>query len=173
MECYACEQEGDTQCPRCGKPFCKDHGANLCAECLDPVDAAPSGGIFRLSLFALFGGAVLALWLILRPPSLPSSESSALVEPTAAPAATTAAGTRTPGPSGSPGVSATPAPAASGTPAPTAAPAPTPIEYTVQSGDTLSSIAAAFGVSFFDLAAVNGLSDADVLSPGDVLVIPQ
>jgi LysM repeat protein len=175
MECYACDKEGEKQCPRCGSSFCDDHGTNLCAECLNPVNAAPSGGIFRLSIFALFGAAVLALWLLLRPPSLPS-ESSGLVQPTSsAPSATPSpSGTEqaAPGASPSQGASQTPAPtpAGSATPAPAA---PTPIRYTVQDGDTLSSIAAAYGVSVTDLAAVNSLSNADFLSPGDVLVIPQ
>ncbi|GAB2026427.1 LysM peptidoglycan-binding domain-containing protein [Lactovum odontotermitis] len=43
--------------------------------------------------------------------------------------------------------------------------------YTVQSGDTLWSIAASSGHSVDDLAAMNGLSDANVLAVGQVLNI--
>lgn len=41
--------------------------------------------------------------------------------------------------------------------------------YTVQSGDTLSGIAAKYGTTVQALAAKNGLSDPDVLSVGQVL----
>ncbi|MDO8614404.1 MAG: LysM domain-containing protein [Dehalococcoidia bacterium] len=184
MECYACDQPATNRCPRCGNSFCDAHGGGpaagsgqgLCGECLDPVNATPTGAIFRLSLFALLGASVLALWLLVRPPSLPG-ESSALIQPTSnEPTATLPPSSPPPG--GSPAGSSSPAASASPGPgtSPTAAAQSTPagsIEYTVEEGDTLSSIAAAYGVSAADLAAVNGLSDADLISPGDVLVIPQ
>lgn len=53
------------------------------------------------------------------------------------------------------------------------APAPAPAQqtYTVQTGDTLSGIASAYGTSWQHLADINGLSDPDVIYPGQVLVI--
>ncbi len=54
----------------------------------------------------------------------------------------------------------------------TAASAPTSGQYTVVGGDTLSSIAAAFGTDVDAIMTANYLSDADFLSIGDVLVIP-
>ncbi|MDR5710126.1 MAG: LysM peptidoglycan-binding domain-containing protein [Armatimonadota bacterium] len=44
--------------------------------------------------------------------------------------------------------------------------------YTVQPGDTLTRIAARYGVSVRDLAEANGLENPDVLRPGQVLQIP-
>jgi stage VI sporulation protein D len=44
--------------------------------------------------------------------------------------------------------------------------------YRVQSGDTLSSIAARFGVSVQALINANGITDPNSLSIGQVLVIP-
>ena len=46
---------------------------------------------------------------------------------------------------------------------------PAPSTYTVQAGDTLSAIGQEFGVSWSDLAAINGLSDPDLILPGQVL----
>lgn len=174
MECYACDQEATRQCPRCGKPYCPDHGDNLCAECLDPVNAAPSSAVFRASLVALLAGSVLALWFLIRPPS-PGAEDT-IIRPQPTPLVT-------PVPTGQPAQSPrlTPTPAATGepTPAPTPEPtpppteAPGPIEYTVQEGDTWYGIAEAYGVDAENLAAVNGLSLDYLLQPGDVIQIPQ
>ncbi len=44
--------------------------------------------------------------------------------------------------------------------------------YIVQPGDTLSSIASRFGVSVDDLMAANGITDPNLLSAGQQLVIP-
>ena len=54
---------------------------------------------------------------------------------------------------------------------PVAAQAVGPI-YIVQPGDTLSSIAARFGVSVDDLMAANGIADPNLLSAGQQLIIP-
>lgn len=52
------------------------------------------------------------------------------------------------------------------------APAPTAARtYTVQSGDTLSGIAAKFGTSWKTLQSINGLPDANKIYPGQVLKI--
>jgi len=54
-------------------------------------------------------------------------------------------------------------------------PTPTPqqIEYTVQWGDTLTSIAARYGTTSEALMALNGLTNANLLSVGQVLRIPD
>lgn len=68
-------------------------------------------------------------------------------------------------------------PTATETPPPTATPEPTPTPvvttYTVQSGDTLSRIAARFGVTVEAMVNANGLADPGKLSIGQELIIPQ
>ena len=61
-----------------------------------------------------------------------------------------------------------PAPAA-----PPVAPAPAPSgqTYTVQSGDTLSGIAAKYGTSYQAIASLNGIADPNRIYPGQVLKI--
>lgn len=51
------------------------------------------------------------------------------------------------------------------------APAPQQTVYTVQPGDTLSGIAAAFGTTYQHLAAVNGISNPNLIYPGQQIVI--
>lgn len=46
------------------------------------------------------------------------------------------------------------------------------LHYTVQSGDSPSSIAAKFGISVEDLMSANGITDPTKLVAGEVLVIP-
>ena len=43
--------------------------------------------------------------------------------------------------------------------------------YTVKSGDTLSGIASMFGTTYQKIAADNGIANADLIYPGQVLVI--
>jgi LysM repeat protein len=44
--------------------------------------------------------------------------------------------------------------------------------YTIQEGDTLSAIAASFGVTVADIVAANGLPNADAIQAGQKLAIP-
>jgi LysM repeat protein len=69
-------------------------------------------------------------------------------------------------------------PVPSETPIPSETPLPTPAEpfvYTVQSGDSLFSIAEQFGVDYVAIMLLNGLTNDDAVSlfPGDVLTIPN
>ena len=52
-------------------------------------------------------------------------------------------------------------------------PSPTPFTYTVQKGDTISSIALKFGVSMDDLQAANPEISPNAMSIGQVLKIPS
>ncbi|EUB25702.1 glycoside hydrolase, family 25 [Streptococcus sp. AS20] len=54
------------------------------------------------------------------------------------------------------------------TPAPAA---PSSSTYTVQAGDTLSGIAAFYGTSYQELAAINGIANPDLIYPGQVLQV--
>lgn len=70
--------------------------------------------------------------------------------------------------------SATPPP--SPTPPPPETPPATPVPattYVVQEGDSLNSIAAAYGVTPEALAAANGIEDPDLIEIGAVLLIPE
>lgn len=49
--------------------------------------------------------------------------------------------------------------------------APETFQYTVVSGDTLSGIAARYGTTYQELARINGISNPNLIHPGDVLNI--
>lgn len=49
--------------------------------------------------------------------------------------------------------------------------APQQTVYTVQSGDTLSGIAAAYGTTYQHLAEINGISDPNLIYPGQRIII--
>ena len=51
-------------------------------------------------------------------------------------------------------------------------PTPTPVIHIVVLGETLETIAQAYGVNVSVLQDVNGLSDDDEVRPGDALIIP-
>lgn len=61
---------------------------------------------------------------------------------------------------------------AAGVAAPAAAQESSGVRYVVQPGDTLSSIAVRFDVSWTEIADANNLSDPNNLNVGDVLIIP-
>lgn len=186
MQCYACQNEAEAQCPRCANPYCSDHGTELCARCEDPAYATPSATVFRVALVGFVFASVLALWLIITPPDL-QGDSDSVVNPvpTLSPADDededpTLAPTETipPVETIAPTAEATPTPAPepTETPAPTPEPTPEPpvdIEYTVVEGDTWFGIAEAYGVDANALAQYNGYTIEDVLNIGQVIVIPQ
>lgn len=83
----------------------------------------------------------------------------------------------TPGSSAVPGAGATPSPTVAvetASPVPTTPAAPTPQVYVIQSGDTLSKIAAQFNVSLEDLLEANreNIPDPNLISIGDEVIIP-
>src|SRR5437016_4247749 len=63
-----------------------------------------------------------------------------------------------------------------GTPRPAITPVPTrrttPINYTIKAGDSLSAIAAQYGISTAALMAANGITNPNLLTVGQVIVIP-
>jgi len=185
MSCYACGRDAIHRCPRCAKPYCEEHGGELCAACQDPSSAIPSGALFRGALLVLLVASVLALWLLIRPPGASDEESGAQAgQPsvTRTPTATTARPSPSVAPTGTPGISPTPGgtpgisptPGGTPTPAPSPTPEPSPFqEYTVQQGDSLSSIAQQFGTTADELARINGITDPNALSVGQKLQVPR
>jgi LysM repeat protein len=69
---------------------------------------------------------------------------------------------------------ATSSAAATPTPEPTPEPEPTPQLYVIKQGDTLSKVAAEFGVTLEELLAANvdRIEDPDRISIGDEIIIP-
>lgn len=104
------------------------------------------------------------------PPTPTPTPAEAVEEPTATPELTP-----TPEVAPTEEPTQTPTPTATQTPPPPATPTPGAAgrtTYRVKSGDTLSSIAAQFGISWEALAAANGLNSRSVLRIGQELVIP-
>jgi len=87
MTCFACEREPTRQCPRCGRPYCDEHGEDVCDACLNPGSGVPSFTLYRGSLLALLIGTAVAVWLIVQPSGGETSGNQALrpqlVTPTA------------------------------------------------------------------------------------------
>jgi hypothetical protein len=200
ITCFACDREPTQQCSRCGRPYCDEHGEELCDFCMQPSTGVPSFSLYRGSLLALLVVTALAVWLIVQPSSSEGDDTALVpvVTPTAAVAGgqpTSAAGTPAPGTTaaatGTPGTPVTTGtgtpPAGTTTPRPTGTVQATPPlsgtpgtvsgAYTVVSGDTLSGICSAQrpALSNADCVAsirsLNNLS-TDALSVGQSLRLP-
>lgn len=96
--------------------------------------------------------------------------------PTPAVSVATQAPTWTPQPTYTPNPTYTPFPTRTTLLAPTSTPAatatPTPVTYVVQQGDTLNWIAKRYQVTPGVLAAANAIQNTDLITAGQVLVIP-
>lgn len=181
MTCFACEQDPTQQCPRCGRPYCDDHGEEVCDACLEPASGLPSFTLYRGSLLALLIATALAVWLILQPPgdSVDSAVAPQVITPTE-PAVVEATATLPGGasPATTPLVEETPLseptePAAGETPEPGGT-----TTYTVEGGDTLFGICS--NLSSLDpsecvdrVLEINSISDAGSIAVGETLTIPQ
>jgi LysM repeat protein len=150
---------------------------------MDPVLAVPSYRVFRGSLVALLVGSVVAVWLLVLPPSSadkdqpPSTLAGVVGTATPRSSGTAPAGTSAPGGAGTgtarPGSpTATPA-ASTPTPTPTPTATPAPSTYTVKSGDTLTGIADQFSVSPDAIQRANNIANPTDLQIGQVLTIPR
>jgi hypothetical protein len=178
MVCYACEQPAAIACKRCAKPYCEDHGnQQYCSDCLHPASALPSFNLYRGALLTMLVGTALAVFLLVRPPGDTKGAVPVVVgasSPTATPEGgsdeTPDTSVQTPRPTSTP---STPTPA----PSPTASPF---VEYVVQDGDSLFSIAEANVPAGDDLTAyveaIANLNDIDVNDPvltvGETILLP-
>jgi hypothetical protein len=190
MTCFACEEEPTQQCSRCGRPYCDDHGAELCDACLHPASGLPSFTLYRGSLLALLIGTALAIWLLVQP-NTTEGESAlrpVVLTPTAQPRASAPAGVTQPaGATRPPGATAPANPTAAGAtqPAGTTPAAGTPGaagigEVEVRSGDTISSICERVKPASMTVpdcvervVALNNLANANDISVGNKLRVPQ
>ncbi len=183
ITCFACDKEPVQQCARCGRPYCEDHGEELCDACLEPASGVPSFTLYRGSLLALLTATALAVWLLVQPPGgetgalqpvvlTPTATVASIITPsggvtTPETGATTQAGTETPAPEETPTATTGGGGGGTGT-------------YTVESGDTLSTICAQVkpaSMSVSDcvdqIVLLNGLSSADDIAVGQELITPQ
>ncbi len=160
-------------CPACGTRVAE--GAKTCLMCgasLDEIEAdtdeeqvaeaAPEGRLKGKQLALLVGLAVVIL--------AASVVIGLNLAQTAPPPSPTATPTVTDTPTPSPIPTNTPTPTRTPTPLPTPTPIP-PETYTVQSGDTLLSIAADFGLKVSELKVFNNLATDNIVE-GQSLQIP-
>jgi len=178
MTCFACENAPTQQCPRCGRPYCNEHGEEVCDSCLQPPSGLPSFTLFRGSLLALLIGTILAVWLLIQPPGgEPNApQTGTIITPTSESVAD-----NTPGPDST--LTAGSSPVALTTPLPNASPTPASSggtgTYTVEPGDTLFSICGEVAPGLDpdecvdEIVATNGLADASTINVGQELVVPR
>lgn len=200
ISCFACDKEPTQQCPRCGRPYCDDHGEELCDACLEPASGVPSFTLYRGSLLALLFGTLLAVWLLIKPP-----ETSDALRPEVVPTQTAVVQANTTPPpnttvvtNGSPvatrpattttaGAGTTPTGPTATRPATTTTPAAgtTPgaggsTNYTVVSGDTLGAICEKVKPASMtnadcvtQIVSLNGFSsDSATINVGQVIKVP-
>lgn len=168
-------------CPNCGTRVAQK--AQTCFFCGAILDSAPRRRLrlpwADLVLFAAIAG-VLAVWW-LRAPDAPDVRAGGGVQsvlsaqkPLASPTAAIVAALQLDDPTSTP--QPTPAPTDTPAPTPTLAPVtPTPAgptRHKVQSGDTVSAIAAKYGSTIKDIISANNLSADGRLGVGQELLIP-
>jgi LysM repeat protein len=176
ISCFACDREPSQQCSRCGRPYCEEHGEELCDNCMRPASGIPPSRLYYGSIVALLVGTALALYFFIQPSESSGDGLTPFVEGTSAPQQSR---TATAGSTVAPGATGTAQ--ASGTrPAGTTTPAPGTTTYTVTSGDTLNGICervkpASMTVTECSerIISLNQLSDADALTIGQTLTVPR
>lgn len=181
--CHYCNRPAEAECPTCGRLYCAEHGDDVCLRCMSPESATPSALIYRGSVLTLVIASLVALFLVLRPPeketdngvvrTVPTSTAAVSATATPTPPVTrtvTATTTASASPGASPTPGGSPTPAGSSTATTTATPGPK--TYTVQSGDTLSSIAADNGTTVDEIVALNPGLDPNTLQVGAEILLP-
>lgn len=147
-----------------------------------PERTSPSPLLYRGSLLALVVGSFVALFLVLRPPESESNQeivrdvatNTPAIQQTATPTPPGGARTETPVVETPTPFDATPTPVDATPAEATLTPEPgAPIEYTIQSGDTLSEIAIDHNTTVDAILELNPGLDPDLLVPGEVILIPS
>jgi LysM repeat protein/ribosomal protein L40E len=178
------EEGGERRiCSNCGAPISRTakHCTVCGAEVLDQEEPAQPLPRWRqwlrnTWLWASVGMVLLVvitgglLWTT-RPEPVPTKTPTHTPAP---PTSTfTPTVTSTPTLTPTPTNTATPTSTATSTPTNTPTPTPTPIVHIVQPGEVLLQIARSYAVTLRELLAANELVEADVLHPGDRLIIPS
>lgn len=176
--CHYCDRPAEAECPTCGRLYCREHGDDVCLRCMSPESATPSALVYRGSVLTLVVATAVALFLVFNPPEKPTDNGVIRTVPTST-AAVGATATPTPPITRTPAATTTaavsPPPGTSPTPggSPVAAtPTPGARTYVVQTGDTLSSIAAENDTTVDEILALNPGLDPDTLQPGEEIRLP-
>jgi LysM repeat protein len=180
FSCHYCENPAERECPTCGRLYCGEHGDDVCLRCMAPEAAVPSAAVYRGSILALVIATLVVVFLLVRPPETKSGPTLVRELPTSTAAVSaTATATRqggntegTPRPGTQVPSSVTPGTAeptqAGATPSPTRAGE----TYVMQQGDTLSAVAASYGVTVADIVAANPGLNPDTIAIGTEIRIP-
>jgi hypothetical protein len=177
--CHYCDNPAEAECPTCGRLYCSEHGEDVCLRCMSPESAAPSQAVYRGSILALAIATLVVIFLLVRPPESKSDTnlvrdlptSTAAVTTTATPTLQGGATQATPRPGTQ--VPTTPTPTVPGSTASVAAsPTAAGRTYVMQAGDTLSAVAASYGVSVADIVAANPGLNPDTIDVGTEIRIP-
>ncbi|MGC9333315.1 MAG: LysM peptidoglycan-binding domain-containing protein [Anaerolineae bacterium] len=159
------EPNPQRRCPECGTPVAQK--ADTCLMCGASLKerkqrlSLPQGDLWWPLL------VVLALVLLWTWKPWQSVEPQAMVPPTA-----TVTRTATPSPTPTFLVVPTATPLRSPTPPPTATVPPNQTRHTVESGETVSSIAKLYGTTVKEILQANGLKENTIISPGQELLVP-
>lgn len=177
--CHYCDNPAEAECPTCGRLYCSEHGEDVCLRCMAPESAAPSAAVYRGSVLALVIATLVVVFLLVRPPETKSKTnllrdlptSTAAVVSTATPTRTGATTEATPRQGTQ--IPTTPTPTAPvSTASAVASPTAAGKTYTMKSGDTLSVVAASYGVSVADIVAANPGLNPDTIAVGTEIRIP-
>lgn len=180
--CYYCENVAEAECPTCGRLYCGEHGDDVCLRCMSPESAAPSAAVYRGSILVLVIASLITLFLIVRPPESKSATnlvrdlptSTAAVSTTATPTKPGGVATSTPRTGTQVPSSVTPVSPTAAAASQTTVGSPTPAgrTYVMKSGDTLSAVAASFGVTVAELLAANPGLNPNTIAVGAEIKIP-
>lgn len=182
LACYYCDNAAEAECPTCGRLYCGEHGDDVCLRCMSPEAASPSAAVYRGSIVVLIVASLLTVFLLVRPPQTKSATNLTRELPTATPAlSTTATPTQkggvivpTPRPGTQVPVTPTASPSAGAGETATVGPSPTPSGnvYVMKPGDTLSAVAASYGVTVDALLAANPGLNPNAIAVGTEIKIP-
>lgn len=180
LTCYYCDNPAEAECPTCGRLYCSEHGEDVCLRCMSPEAAAPSGAVYRGSVVALVIASLIVVFLLVRPPQSKTAAntasdfptSTAAIQATATPTTRGSGGATTPVQGTQVPSSVTPATPAPGTPTVGATATPSGNTYTMQEGDTLSAVAAGYGITVAELLEANPGLNPDAIAIGTVIRIP-